>query len=121
LEARIYGTEGALVCRLVTEEGVCERLWGARKDAVEFKRLEIPDRLYPRSGSPTEPWETSFYSNLVANFISEIEDPNLPAGGDFSDAVAVQQVINAVEISYRQRGWVSLPLADPNEQTTDGA
>jgi len=31
--------------------------------------------------------------------------------GGFEDGAWVQEVINAVELSYRERRWVSLPLA----------
>jgi predicted dehydrogenase len=110
LEARLYGTEGALICRLVEEAGVCERLWGARKDAVEFQSLEVPERLFPIGGSIFEAWATSFYSNLVSDFIDDIKQPERPAGGDFAAAAAVQEVINAVEISHQQHRWVELPL-----------
>jgi predicted dehydrogenase len=113
LEARLYGTEGALICRLVEESGVCERIWSARKDSVEFQPLTVPDRLFPPGGGLTESWDSAFYANLVSSFISEIEDPSVPSGGDFGDAVQVQQVINAVEQSHRRRGWVSLPLEGP--------
>ena len=30
--------------------------------------------------------------------------------GDFAQAAMVQEVINAVEISYSERRWVDLPL-----------
>ncbi|HEX6313206.1 MAG TPA: Gfo/Idh/MocA family oxidoreductase, partial [Gemmatimonadaceae bacterium] len=52
LEARMYGSRGALICRLVEEDGVCEVLRGATPDAVEFKAMEIPARFYPPGGSP---------------------------------------------------------------------
>jgi predicted dehydrogenase len=110
LEARLYGTEGALICRLVEERGVCERLWGARKNAVEFEALEIPQRLFPTGGSLREGWETSFYSNLVRDFIDDIDQPERAAGGDFVAAAAVQEVIDAVEISHQQHRWGALPL-----------
>ncbi|MEZ5288428.1 MAG: Gfo/Idh/MocA family oxidoreductase [Vicinamibacterales bacterium] len=32
IEARIYGSKGALICRLVEEAGICERLWSATPD-----------------------------------------------------------------------------------------
>jgi len=72
IEARVYGSEGALICRLVEEAGVCETLRAARPDQVEFRDVDIPDRCYPPGGSRTESWRTLFYANLVSSFISEI-------------------------------------------------
>src|SRR6478672_8295792 len=72
LEARVYGSKGALICRLVEENGVAESLKAATGDSVEFKELEIPERFYPTGGSKTESWRSLFYANLVASFISEI-------------------------------------------------
>src|SRR5262245_9806422 len=42
IEARIYGSEGALIVRLVDEFGCCQTIKTARKDAVEFVDAEIP-------------------------------------------------------------------------------
>lgn len=56
IEARLYGSKGALTCRLVEEEGICERLWAATPDQVEFRDLTVPDRFYPPGGSRTESW-----------------------------------------------------------------
>jgi hypothetical protein len=50
LEARVYGSEGALICRLVEENGVCESLKSGKADQVEFRELEVPERLYPPRG-----------------------------------------------------------------------
>jgi predicted dehydrogenase len=111
LEARLYGSEGALICRLVEERGVCETLKAARPDAVEFEELAVPGRFYPPGGSPRESWRTLFYANLVTSFLDEILDPARPAEGDFEDAAWVQETINAVEMSFRERRWVCLPLA----------
>jgi predicted dehydrogenase len=111
LEARLYGSEGALICRLVEEAGVCEVLRAARPDAVEFQELTVPGRFYPPGGTPRESWRTLFYANLVSSFISEILDESLPNEGDFLAGARVQEVINAVEQSYRERRWVTLPLA----------
>ncbi len=40
LEARAYGSEGALICRLVEEFGVCQTLHKATPDAVELSHRE---------------------------------------------------------------------------------
>jgi predicted dehydrogenase len=110
IEARIYGSEGALICRLVEEGGVCEVLRAARPDAVEFQELEVPPEFYPVGGHKRESWRTLFYANLISSFLGEILAPNAGNEGDFMDGARVQEVINAVEHSFRQRRWVSLPL-----------
>ncbi|HEX9552952.1 MAG TPA: Gfo/Idh/MocA family oxidoreductase, partial [Streptosporangiaceae bacterium] len=40
IEARIYGSEGAIIVRLVDEFGICQTIKTARKDAVEFTELD---------------------------------------------------------------------------------
>jgi predicted dehydrogenase len=111
IEARIYGSKGALICRLVEEEGVAERLRAATADQVEFRELEIPRHCYPPGGSRTESWRTLFYANLVGSFITEILDGGPANEGDFRDGAWVQEVINAVELSFRERRWIALPLS----------
>ena len=111
IEARVYGSEGALICRLVEEAGICESLRAATPDQVEFRELDIPARCYPPGGSRTESWRTLFYANLVSSFITEILSDDPATEGDFGDGAWVQEVINAVEHSFRERRWVSLPLA----------
>ncbi len=110
LEARVYGSEGALICRLVEEFGVCETLKAARPDDVEFRDVEIPKRFYPPGGSARESWRTLFYANLISCFVTELIADDARNEGDFGDGARVQEVINAVEISFRERRWVSLPL-----------
>ena len=112
LEARVYGSKGALICRLVEEDGICETLKGATADAVEFKELEIPDRFYPPGGSRRESWRSLFYANLVSSFISEIRGEVTGNEGNFEDGAHVQELINAVELSFRERRWVGIPLAE---------
>src|SRR4029078_3642221 len=51
LEARVYGSKGALICRLVEENGICESLKAASADQVEFREIEVPERFYPPGGS----------------------------------------------------------------------
>jgi len=110
LEARVYGSEGALICRLVEEFGICESLKSATPDAVEFRDVTIPERMYPPGGSSSESWRTLFYANLVSNFVSEILADGSQNQGDFLAGAKVQEVINAVELSFREQRWVSLPL-----------
>jgi predicted dehydrogenase len=110
IEARVYGSEGALICRLVEEFGVCEVLKAARPNDVEFKELEVPAQFYPPGGHKREAWRTLFYANLISSFIGEVLSPEPVNEGDFMDGARVQEVINAVEVSFRQRRWVSLPL-----------
>jgi predicted dehydrogenase len=111
IEARIYGSKAALICRLVEERGVCETLKVATADEVEFRDLPIPDRFYPPGGSAHESWRTLFYANLVGSFITEVLSGGPENEGNFEDGAWVQEVINAVEQSFRERRWVNLPLA----------
>jgi predicted dehydrogenase len=110
LEARVYGSEGALICRLVEEGGICESLKGAKPDAVEFQDLPVPAAFYPSGGSPRESWRTLFYANLVSSFLTEVLHDDDRNEGGFLEGARVQEVINAVERSFRERRWVSLPL-----------
>lgn len=116
VEARIYGERGAIICRLVEEHGVAETIRLARPDAVEFDLAEIPDRFYPSGGHPRESWRSLFYANLIKDFIDEIRDGGDRNQGNFEDGAWVQEVINAVELSFHQRRWVDLPLPS----TADG-
>jgi predicted dehydrogenase len=111
IEARVYGSKGALICRLVEEAGLCETLRAATADAVEFRQLEIPSRFYPHGGTASESWRTLFYANLINSFVGEILSADGANEGDFGDGAWVQEVINAVEQSFRERRWVALPLA----------
>jgi len=112
IEARIYGSQGAIIVRLVDEFGCCQTIRTATKSAVEFTEWEIPDPFFPAGGHSGEPWEYLFYSNLVADFISEITGGSTDCQGDFGQAALVQETINAFEAAHRQRAWVSFPL-DP--------
>jgi predicted dehydrogenase len=111
IEARMYGSKGAVICRLVEEAGVCETLKAATADQVEFRDLEVPSRFYPAGGNSRESWRTLFYANLISSFISEIRGDVEGNEGDFGDGAWIQEVINAVEHSFRERRWVTLPLA----------
>lgn len=110
IEARVYGSKGALICRLVEENGICESLKAASADQVEFREIEVPQRFYPPGGSKRESWRSLFYANLVSSFITEILSDGPENEGNFEDGAHVQELINAVERSFRERRWVSIPL-----------
>lgn len=110
IEARLYGSEGAVIVRLVDEFGSCQTIKTARKDAVEFVEEQIPDRYFPPGGHSGEPWEYLFYSGLVSDFTAEILDGGRPGQGDFAQGALVQETINAFEESFRRRAWVDFPL-----------
>jgi len=110
LEARAYGSEGALICRLVEEFGECQTLHSAKPDAVEFVPVETPERFFPPGYVKGEPWPSLFYTNLVHNFLKEIVGGGEVNQGNFAQSARVQEIINAVELSDRERRWVSLPL-----------
>jgi predicted dehydrogenase len=112
LEARVYGSKGALICRLVDEFGERQTLHAATPDAVEFVRKEIPAKFFPNNYWPGEEWPSLFYANLIQNFMEEIVSGGEANQGNFAQSARVQEIINAVELSFRERRWVSLPL-DP--------
>ena len=110
VEARLYGSAGAIICRLIEEHGVAETIKVATPDQVEFRELEIPAAFYPAGGHPGELWRSLFYANLIKDFIDEILDGGGRNQGNFEDGARVQEVVNAVERSFRERRWVDLPL-----------
>ncbi|NUP62641.1 MAG: Gfo/Idh/MocA family oxidoreductase [Nonomuraea sp.] len=110
IEARVYGSEGAIIIRLVEEAGICQTIKTATKDAVEFVEREIPQRFFPEGGASTEDWPFLFYSNLCKDFATEILDGGEANQGDFAQGALVQETINAFEKSFRERRWVDFPL-----------
>ena len=103
IEARVYGSKGALICRLVEEDGICETLRAATPDQVEFRELEVPARCYPPGGSREESWRTLFYANLVSSFIGEIL-----SGGDANEGRFQRRRVGA---GSDQRGRAVVPRA----------
>jgi predicted dehydrogenase len=116
IEARIFGSEGAIQVRLVEEFGVIQTIHTARPDAVEFVRQEIPERFFPPGFREDDPWSTAFFGNLVHNFCEEIVEGGEINQGDFAQSARVQEIINAVARSHRERGWVELPLNEGNDK-----
>jgi predicted dehydrogenase len=112
IEVRLYGSEGAIIVRLVEEFGICQTIKTATKDAVEFVEQEIPERYFPAGGNSREPWPFLFYSNLLRDFTTEILSGDSTNQGDFRQGALVQQTINAFEQAHRRRAWVDFPLDD---------
>jgi predicted dehydrogenase len=107
IEARIYGSEGAIIVRLVEEFGICQTIKTATKNEVEFIEREIPQSYFPEGGTSREAWPSLFYSNLIRNFTDEILGDVPETQGDFAQGAIVQRTINAFERSFRERRWVN--------------
>jgi len=112
IEARIFGSEGAIKVRLVEEFGVIQTIHTATAEAVEFVEREIPEMYFPPGHLEGDHWGTAFYGNLVHDFCKEIVGGGDANQGDFAQSARVQEVINAVALSHRERRWVALPLGD---------
>lgn len=110
IEARIYGSKGALIARLVHEFGEIQTLRAATPDAVEFVQKEIPPRFFPPGHLKGDTWDATFYGNLVHNFLQEIIAGGDTNQGNFAQSARVQELINAVALSHREQRWVNLPL-----------
>ncbi len=113
LEARAYGSKGALICRLGAElEGqqVLKKSTSPDASEVAYEPVTIPERFYPPGYAVGEPWPSMFYANLVHNFMGEIVNGGEENQGNFAQSARVQEIINAVELSHRERRWVDLPL-----------
>lgn len=110
IEARAFGTRGAVSCRLVEERGVCETLMTATMDDPEWRPAVVPTEFYPPDGSPQESWRSLYYANLISSFMTEILSGCTESEGGFDNGAQVQELINAVDLSCRARRWVSLPL-----------
>ncbi len=110
IEARIFGSKGAVKVRLVEEFGVIQTIHTARADAVEFVQQEIPARFFPPGYQEGDTWDATFFGNLTHNFLQEIRDGGETNQGNFAQSARVQEVINAVALSHREHRWVNLPL-----------
>jgi predicted dehydrogenase len=114
IEARIFGSEGAIRVRLVDEFGVIQTIHTAKPDAVEFVQQEIPARYFPPGYQENDPWSRAFFGNLVHNFCQEIIESNETNQGNFAQSARVQEIINAVTLSHREHRWINLPLTSDN-------
>ena len=110
IEARIFGSKGAIKVRLVEEFGVIQTIHTATAGQVEFVERAIPAEYFPPGFRAEDPWSTAFYGNLVHNFCQEIRSGTPENQGNFAQSARVQEIINAVELSHREHRWVGLPL-----------
>ena len=110
VELRIYGSQGAAVARLVEEGGIAETLHFATPDAVEFRKIDLPDTAYPPGTTLHTPWPELYYRNLIRYWVDEILD-DLPGECTFYDGAKSQETVNAIVQSFRERRWVDLPGA----------
>jgi predicted dehydrogenase len=110
IEARIFGSEGAIKVRLVEEFGVIQTIHTAKPQAVEFVESPIPAKYFPPGYEAADPWSAAFFGNLVHNFCQEILAGSLANQGNFAQSARVQEIINAVALSHRAHRWVDLPL-----------
>ncbi len=77
VEARAYGSKGAIIVRLVEEGGTSESLKIATAENPEFRESEIPTRLYG-SGQRNDSWIELCYRNLAQAFVSDIHEDREP-------------------------------------------
>jgi predicted dehydrogenase len=110
IEARLFGSRGAVKVRLVEEFGEIQTIHTARPEAVEFVQQEIPARFFPPGYQKGDTWDATYYGNLTHNFLQEIHEGGETNQGNFAQSARVQEIINAVAISHREHRWVRLPL-----------
>jgi len=108
VELRVYGSRGAAVARLVEEGGVAETLHFATPDAVEFRKIDLPDTAYPPGTTLHTPWPELYYRNLIRHWVDEILDDR-PGECTFFDGAKSQETVNAIVRSHLERRWVDLP------------
>ena len=109
IEIRIYGSKGAAIGRLMSENGIAETLHLAKADAVEFQQIDLPADRYPPGATVETPWPQLYYRQLVRDWTDEILD-DLPADNTFFDGAKSQEIVNAISLSHKERRWVDLPL-----------
>jgi predicted dehydrogenase len=111
VEIRVYGSKGAAVARLITENGIAETLRFATPDAVEFRDVTVPASAFAPGTSVHTPWAELCYRNLVRHFVAEILDDR-PPECTFDDGARSQEIVDAVVRSAQNRAWVSLAPAE---------
>lgn len=100
--AEIYGSKGAVIYEIEKWDQGGDRLqvcFGASQGRIgEFGSIRVPPEYL--AGNPQRPM-VDFVDALLAD-----REPS----PDFLDGVRCQEVLEAVEVSARERAWVNLPL-----------
>ena len=108
VELRVYGSKGAAVARLVTENGIAETLHFATPEDVEFRPVTLPMSAFPPGTDLHTPWPELYYRNLVRHFVDEILN-DAPQECTFYDGAKSQEIVDAIVQAHVERRWVDLP------------
>lgn len=109
IEIRVYGSKGAAVGRLVTENGIAETLHFATAGNVEFQPVTLPASDFPPGTTVQTEWRELYYRNLVRLWVGELLEDRAP-DGDFHDGARSQEIVDACVLAHVERRWVDLPL-----------
>ena len=107
VEIRVYGSKGAAVARLITENGIAETLHFATPDQVEFRPVAPAEGALPPGTSLETPWPELYYRNLVRFFADEILEDR-PEECTFHDGAKSQQIVDAIIRAHFERRWVDV-------------
>ncbi|MCK5345329.1 MAG: gfo/Idh/MocA family oxidoreductase, partial [Candidatus Heimdallarchaeota archaeon] len=98
-----------LIGRCVEEFGIGETLKIATPDNIEFRTVDIPDRLYPPEYSKDESWRHLYFGNLVQSFVNDLLVNQEPECNFYAGAKSLE-VQEAVYLSHLKKKWIQLPL-----------
>ena len=107
----IYGSRGALAFNL---EALNELYHYSKDDAATeqgFKKILVTDSAHPYIGAWWPPGHIIGYEHTFTNALSDFFrclETGEPISPDFSEGVAVQAVLDAVEKSAFRGRWVSV-------------
>ncbi len=106
LELRVFGSAGAVKCVLSDDLPGGEALWFASGADQRFLPVEIPASL--SAGLPVEwPWWRRFNYALIREFVEEIRGNGTPSA-TFSDGLAAQKLLAAVQTAASESRWVDV-------------
>ncbi len=108
VEMRIFGSRAALWVRLEESPEGYERLYVADREDRNFRPLPVPPEYTAGHDLQTD-WPRNYYNALLSDFVRRVRERDLREGGsDFCDGLRAQELLEAIERSFRQRRWVKL-------------